>query len=269
MDLPLFPLHTVLCPGIALPLHIFEPRYRAMVRRCLEEDSPFGVVWIRDGREVGAGTIAIATVGTFAEIREADRLADGRFDLVAVGTGRFRVEEVFVDREPYLVARVEPVEDRVDDEPRARRLSRLVTRRFVRYVAQVRDTADDEDEDGDEGDRVARAMADSAAGEAAAIEEPSADEAAPSAEEAPGPGSGRIADAGMTLAMPGDPTLLSYLLAGIVELDLPHRQALLEADTTDERLADLADVLGREVAFLEQGLRVYAPDPREAAGRRN
>ena len=73
MELPLFPLHTVLCPGIALPLHIFEDRYRALVRRCLDESLPFGIVLIRDGREVGGGTIAFSAVGTVAEIRQAGR----------------------------------------------------------------------------------------------------------------------------------------------------------------------------------------------------
>ena len=48
MQIPLFPLHTVLCPGIALPLHIFEPRYRLMVEACIERESPFGIVLIRD-----------------------------------------------------------------------------------------------------------------------------------------------------------------------------------------------------------------------------
>ena len=269
MDVPLFPLHTVLCPGIALPLHIFEPRYRALVRRCLATESPFGVVWIRDGREVGAGMIAIASMGTFAEIREADRLADGRFDLVAVGTGRFRVEEVFTDREPYLVARVEPVEDRVDDEPRARRLSRLVTRRFVRYVAQVRDIAEEEDEDEEPGDAAVEGKSRTGEAGETAFEEPLIADEASVVPGTPQPGSFTTVDPGPGLVMPADPTLLSYLLAGIVELDLPRRQALLEADTTDERLIDLADVLAREVAFLEQRLRVYTPDPLEIAARRN
>ena len=55
MEIPLFPLHTVLCPGIVLPLHIFEERYRALTRHCLDTGAPFGVVLIRDGREVGRG----------------------------------------------------------------------------------------------------------------------------------------------------------------------------------------------------------------------
>ena len=248
MDLPLFPLHTVLCPGIALPLHIFEPRYRLMVQRCLAADLPFGVVWIRDGREVGSGSMAVASVGTMAEIREADLLADGRFELVSVGTRRFRLEEAFTDREPYLVGRVEPIDEVVLDDERAARLARLVTRRFVRYVDEVRDQATADETD---------AIDDLAAGE------PRADDAdAPDAEEE---GEGVRA----SLAIPADPTLLSHLLSGIVELDLPRRQALLEAATTEARLASLASVLSREVAYLRQSLRVFMPDPREQVARRN
>ena len=91
MDLPLFPLHAVLCPGVALPLHVFEARYKAMVERCLADQSPFGVVLIREGREVGPGDLAVAGVGTVAEIREATRYPDGRFDLLTLGTQRFRL----------------------------------------------------------------------------------------------------------------------------------------------------------------------------------
>jgi len=78
MDLPLFPLHTVLCPGIALPLHVFEERYRLLVARCLERREPFGVVLIRQGREVGPLEGRIARVGTTAVIREAGHYPDGR-----------------------------------------------------------------------------------------------------------------------------------------------------------------------------------------------
>jgi Lon protease-like protein len=116
MDLPLFPLHTVLCPGIALPLHIFEPRYRLLVGRCVERGMPFGVVWIRSGREVGTADLSVAEVGTTTEIREAERLADGRYDIVVIGTGRFRIEEVFAEREPYLVARTTALEEAIGDE---------------------------------------------------------------------------------------------------------------------------------------------------------
>ena len=91
MELPLFPMNTVLCPGIALPLHIFEDRYRALVRHCIDTTSPFGVVMIREGREVGTGAISFTGIGTIAEIRDAGRYEDGRYDLLIVGTRRFEI----------------------------------------------------------------------------------------------------------------------------------------------------------------------------------
>jgi Lon protease-like protein len=108
-SLPLFPLHTVLFPGRPLPLHIFEPRYRLMIGRCLERSTPFGVALIRAGREVGAAAEPYA-VGTTASIVEHARLPDGRLHLVAVGVGRFRLCEL-LPGEPYLQGRVEEVVD--------------------------------------------------------------------------------------------------------------------------------------------------------------
>src|SRR5918992_1580301 len=96
VELPLFPLHTVLCPGVALPLHIFEERYRLMVARCIERDEPFGVVLIRDGREVGPMT---------------GRIPDGRMDIVAIGDRRFRICELIEGREPYLVGEVTLIDE--------------------------------------------------------------------------------------------------------------------------------------------------------------
>ena len=99
-----FPLHAVLCPGIVMPLHIFEDRYRALTRHCIETGSPFGIVLIREGLEAGASpSLAVAGVGAVAEIREASRYADGRYDLLVAGTGRFALEDVDVASAPYLV----------------------------------------------------------------------------------------------------------------------------------------------------------------------
>jgi Lon protease-like protein len=139
MEIPLFPLHQVLCPGIVLPLHIFEDRYQAMTRHCLDTGQPFGVVLIRDGREVGTkGVATLAGVGAFAEIREAGRYPDGRYDLLAAATGRFAIESVDAQKEPYLVADVTPLEDEVGDELRAERLAAKAIRRFVRYLDLMR-----------------------------------------------------------------------------------------------------------------------------------
>jgi len=93
MELPLFPLGTVLFPGMLLPLHIFEPRYQEMINRCLDEKLPFGVVLIQEGKEVGE-TATPHAIGTAARITRVDRKPDGRMDIVAVGTKRFRIEEL-------------------------------------------------------------------------------------------------------------------------------------------------------------------------------
>src|SRR5687768_14393081 len=146
MNLPLFPLHTVLCPGVALPLHIFEDRYKAMVEACLADDSPFGVVLIREGREVGEGELAVAAVGTLAEIREATRYPDGRFDLVTLGTQRFRLESVRVSPSHFLVGEMEPMGEVLGAADRARRLADRVSQRFIRYL-ELLQLDDDGDED--------------------------------------------------------------------------------------------------------------------------
>src|SRR4029079_13222633 len=120
MEIPLFPLHTVLCPGIVLPLHVFEERYRAMTRRCLDTGEPFGVVLIRSGPEVGPKPAAtLAGGGRLAEIREAGRYPDGRYDLLAAATGRFAIESVDAQKEPSLAAGQTPLDGEVGAEVRA------------------------------------------------------------------------------------------------------------------------------------------------------
>ena len=101
---PMFPLGSVLVPGMILPLHVFEPRYRALVRDCTAGDGEFGVVLIERGSEVGGGD-ARTDVGTMARIVQADELPDGRFAVGAVGMRRIRVTAWLVD-EPYPRAEV-------------------------------------------------------------------------------------------------------------------------------------------------------------------
>lgn len=259
MDIPLFPLHAVLCPGIVLPLHIFEDRYRALTRHCLESGEPFGVVLIRDGREIGTrGVATLAGVGAFAEIREAGRYADGRYDLLAAATGRFAIESVDAQREPYLVASVTPLDDDVGDVSQAERLSATAISRFVRYLDLMRAR------DGETAEvldvRVEIDAADDAAGADPAdpAGEAGKPEVEPVLEVDPG---GRV-----DLAIPDDPTVLSYLLSGIVSVELPRRQALLEAGTTVERLEGLIALLERELMLLRRRLRPFTPDTRLLRG---
>ena len=77
MELPIFPLNTVLFPGARLPLHIFEERYKAMINACIDERRPFGVCLIRSGSEPGAPAEPF-NVGTTAHIRQVQRLEDGK-----------------------------------------------------------------------------------------------------------------------------------------------------------------------------------------------
>jgi len=102
--LPLFPLNSVLFPGAPLTLHIFEERYRLMIARCLEQETPFGVVLIREGEEVGQPAVP-HEIGTAAQITKHVRLEDGRYYLAAVGQRRFRIQYTF-QKMPYMVASV-------------------------------------------------------------------------------------------------------------------------------------------------------------------
>jgi uncharacterized protein len=100
----MFPLGTVLFPHAVLPLHVFEPRYRALTRDVLAGDQEFGVVLIERGSEVGGGDVRF-DVGTLAHVVQASELADGRFALAVVGVSRFRVEQWLPD-DPYPRAEI-------------------------------------------------------------------------------------------------------------------------------------------------------------------
>lgn len=109
----MFPLGSVLFPHAALPLHVFEPRYRALVEHCLAGEPEFGVVLIERGSDVGGGDTRFA-VGTVARIIEASQFPDGRYALVTVGIRRLRVHEWLPD-DPYPLAIVEDLDDGLVD----------------------------------------------------------------------------------------------------------------------------------------------------------
>lgn len=114
--LPLFPLNTVLFPGMQLKLHIFEARYKTLINQCIDRNEPFGVVLIRQGAEVGNHDIAPFDVGCTAQVGEAQRLPQGRLNIVATGHRRFRIKAIDRSR-PFLVGDIDyfsPAEDRPD-----------------------------------------------------------------------------------------------------------------------------------------------------------
>ncbi len=113
-NLPLFPLNVVLFPGGVLPLHIFEQRYRELVKYCIRQESSFGIVMIKEGDEVGE-TSEPCKVGTAVELIEVERFPDGRMNIITSGHSRFEILEVD-DELPYLVGKVRML-DSLDAEP--------------------------------------------------------------------------------------------------------------------------------------------------------
>ncbi len=99
-ELPLFPLNTVLFPGMPLQLHIFEDRYKKMINLCLERSIPFGVVLIDRGSEAYGPLAEPKDIGCTAQIIETQPLTDGRMNIVALGQERFRT--IMVDRRKAL-----------------------------------------------------------------------------------------------------------------------------------------------------------------------
>lgn len=278
MELPLFPLHSVLCPGVALPLHIFEERYRLLVSRCIERSEPFGVVLINDGREVGP-VARLADVGTTALIRRAGRYPDGRYDIVTVGDRRFRVESLEHEREPYIVGEVTLIEEALGGEAEAERMASRVGQRFLRYLELLQPALDDDgpeieieveieapDDTLSEGEPVALTV-EGAEGEEGglAAPEPTLDTSGLSPDQR----RDLLMAAARRLTATDDPTALSYLLTGLIQVDLSVRQGLLEAPDTVGRLFGLDALLSREIRLLDRNLRPISLDPRLLALRRN
>jgi Lon protease-like protein len=132
--LPLFPLHSVLFPHFLLQLHIFEERYKVMINGCIERNSPFGVILIREGEEVGAPAHP-HDIGCVTHIVGVQKLEDGGMNLLAAGESRFRLLEYMEADLPYLLGRVEEYEEENAEETEG--LAELVSDLnavFMRYL---------------------------------------------------------------------------------------------------------------------------------------
>jgi Lon protease-like protein len=139
--LPLFPLGTVLFPGLVLPLHIFEDRYKQLVRDLLDGPEPrrFGVVAIREGRETGIGGVsALHEVGCTATVREISEAENDEYDIVSVGTDRFRMRGLD-DSRPYLSGEVEIIGEPAGDEAAAGLAAAAVQNAFRVYLNVLAD----------------------------------------------------------------------------------------------------------------------------------
>ena len=136
-ELPLFPLPVVLFPGMPMPLHIFEPRYRQMLTDIRAGDSLFGLSYF-DASSSEKDIPPAGHAGCVAEITETEGLPDGRSNVLAVGVIRYRVED-YIDRDdPYLVVRVNFFEDEADDSEELGANAREVAAMFMRVANAIR-----------------------------------------------------------------------------------------------------------------------------------
>ena len=133
-QIPLFPLQTVLFPGGFLPLHIFEPRYRTMIKFCLEHEAEFGVVLIKEGEEVGEAATPY-DIGTAARILHVENLDDGRMNIISAGEYRFQILET-QDHLAYLTGRVRMLDDpKTEHESVSEELTTQIEELYKAYEA--------------------------------------------------------------------------------------------------------------------------------------
>jgi Lon protease-like protein len=140
-DLPIFPLPLVLFPGVPLPLHIFEERYRRMLADVRASNNLFGLSYFAPG--VGEERPPEGHVGCATEVVEAQLMPDGRSNILTLGVARYRAVEYVERGDPYLVARVEFFEDEEEDAAVVARRAGEVTEMFMRIARAMR-TANDE-----------------------------------------------------------------------------------------------------------------------------
>lgn len=141
-ELPLFPLSVVLFPGVPLPLHIFEPRYRQMLNDIRAGNNLFGLSYFDASTSVGERP-AVGSIGCVAKVTDAQAFPDGRSNILTVGVIRYRIEEYVERGDPYLVVRVSYFEDEADDSEAVGESSREVAETFTRIARAVR-TINDE-----------------------------------------------------------------------------------------------------------------------------
>jgi ATP-dependent Lon protease len=141
-ELPLFPLSVVLFPGVPLPLHIFEPRYRQMLTDIRTGNNLFGLSYF-DASVSENDSPPVGSIGCVAKVTDTQSFPDGRSNILTVGVIRYRIEEYLERGDPYLVARVSYFEDDSDDSEAIAESSREVAEIFTRIARAVRSINDE------------------------------------------------------------------------------------------------------------------------------
>lgn len=141
LEIPLFPLNSVLFPGMPLNLHIFEERYKQMMTYCIESKEPFGVVLIRSGQEALGPVAEPYMVGCTAHIHQVQPLTRGRMHIVAIGQDRFKIDSLHHDK-PYLMGKVNLFPLEMQDDPRLTRLSMRLLPLVENYLEMLAEAGD-------------------------------------------------------------------------------------------------------------------------------
>lgn len=139
LKLPLFPLNTVLFPGMPLQLHIFEERYKLMISECLQQKTPFGVVLIAEGQEALGPLAKPYKIGCTARIIQMEPLDGERMNINSVGEERFLIREVS-DGQPYLTATVELFPIKIEDRNSLKQVAARFApslKRYLEIMAQI------------------------------------------------------------------------------------------------------------------------------------
>jgi Lon protease-like protein len=228
MRLPYFPLHVVVFPHLPLPIHVFEPRYRAMTRDVLANGSPYAgrfvVSMITDGAEVGdqvGRSTRTQRVGTIVEVRRAERLPNGRWVLLVVGAARALLGEIDRSGE-YATVEVMPLDDDAGDAAAADALLPEVQAALDAYLETVK-----------------RFVASAAS---MGTESQEITDVAASLDEVLKP-----------IRLPDDPLAASYAVGGVLQIELTRKQQLLELPDAASRLKAELDLLRREARLLADG----------------
>jgi ATP-dependent Lon protease len=140
-ELPLFPLPLVLFPGVPLPLHVFEERYRRLLADVRVSNNIFGLSYFEPGGPDERP--AVDSIGCATEVVEVETLADGRSDILTVGVARYRIEGYVERGDPYLVARVEFFEDEDGEAELLRKRAAEVAEMFTRIARAMRELNDE------------------------------------------------------------------------------------------------------------------------------
>jgi Lon protease-like protein len=250
MKLPLFPLSLVLFPGQTVPLHIFEDRYKAMLKRCLDEQIPFGIVLIKDGGRFGRGTPH--QIGTTARVVAVEEIEAGScpmpaphkgscFHISVRGEERFRVNDINRREAEFLIGELDPYPDEAAPEPALLMVAQRVSALFDEYYREVVALTGGWQRGALPGERTMIFDMGTLANGSSGL----------SREGEAGPRKITIP------ALPNDPAALANVIAAELNVQPAVRQELLEAPSALARLQREAEILAEETPQIGERLKLH------------